>query len=98
MTITYDPHDPPLMECGHTANACDGEGLPVCVICFGIVDGAKTVVERPSLDGRTMICSYRHGRGGKVHEPTPSKWGAAFFEYRPDDEHDRFYCGCWGWD
>lgn len=22
----------------------------------------------------------------------------AFFEHRPDQDHDRYYCGCWGWD
>lgn len=31
---------------------------------------------------------------GKV----PSSLDLAFFEYKPNEEHDKFYCGCFGWD
>ena len=38
--------------------------------------------ERPSADG--------------VADDAPAR--LAFFEHRPDQPHDRYYCGCWGWD
>ena len=28
----------------------------------------------------------------------PSTDNLAFFEHRPSEPHDRYYCGCWGWD
>lgn len=103
---------PPMMSCGHAANGTTGDGEPVCIICAGIVEGARQVApEPPSLDGRTMRCSYDnlkagHGRGYK--EPAgssirPSDPAAAFFEYRGpgsrnEAEHDAYYCGCYGWD
>ena len=92
----------PLMACGHTANSTterDGVKIPVCVICAGIVDGYDVVVElMPSLEGRMALCGYKTRKDGSTHTPIPSAWGLAFFEYRPDQELDKFYCGCWGWD
>jgi len=87
--------DKPLMECGHTANAKDGDGNPVCVICIGINQGA-TVVERvrPSLVGRKARCGYYHTCGSE----RDSSFDLAFFEHKDDQEHDEFYCGCYGWD
>lgn len=92
----YDPASPPMMGCGHTANATlkgrDGEpDSPVCVICSGIVDGAHEIVETPSLDGREAECAYCKRR-------TPSRVGLAFFEHRPNLSVDRYYDGCKGWD
>lgn len=94
--------EPPLMACGHTANSTterNGVKIPTCFICAGIVDGYDVVVDmKPSLEGRMALCVDRHGRDGKGHTPVPSRWNMAFFEYRPDQEYDQFYCGCWGWD
>ena len=28
----------------------------------------------------------------------PSSSDLWFFEHRPDEEYDLYYCGCWGWD
>jgi hypothetical protein len=28
----------------------------------------------------------------------PSRFDLAFFKHKPDEEHDEFYCGCFGWD
>jgi hypothetical protein len=28
----------------------------------------------------------------------PSSESLAFFEAKPEEEYDRFYCGCYGWD
>jgi hypothetical protein len=85
-----------MMACGHTANSTRTDlnpPVPACVICSCIEQ-----VEAPDLTGRTMICAYKQGRNGKGHEPRPSDASEAFFEYRPSEPHDRYYCGCWGWD
>ena len=61
---TYDVKNPPMMGCGHAANATynspDGD-LPCCVICAGIVPGAYEVVDKPDLTGRKARCSYSSG-------------------------------------
>jgi len=111
---TYDPQNPPLMGCGHTANSTvkGKDGLPdrpACAICVCIVPGWDNPVEvKPSLDGRMARCGYDSRLRGGQHEgrnhnragesPTPSRWGLPFFEHRPDKDEDAFYCGCWGWD
>jgi hypothetical protein len=93
-----------MMKCGHAANSwlrlANGDKVPACVICAGIVDGAYEVAEsEPDLTGRLMRCGYTRRRDGSPHPgPVPSSTSAAFFEYKPDAEFDAFYCGCWGWD
>ena len=77
------------MQCGHTANAHQ-DGKPVCVICIGIDAGATIVAEKPDLTGRKAKCIC----GAEVD----SSYDLAFFEHRPDQEHDGYYCGCMGWD
>lgn len=42
-------------------------------------------------NGRTMLCDY-----GGNEQPSDPK--AAFFKSVPDGKHDRYYCGCYGWD
>ena len=92
MRAVLDPHDPnkPLMGCGHAANGRTNTGDPVCVICYGIVDGATEVVPSPNLEGRVARCSDCKGE-------VTSDLSLAFFEYRPDDSWDCYYCGCRGW-
>ena len=88
----YDVHNPPMMACGHAANALTTDGHPSCAICVGIHLGATVVAdEKPSLEGRTASCSY-------CRDTVPSKWGLPFFSYRADSSTDLFYCGCRGWD
>jgi hypothetical protein len=66
----------PLMKCGHTANAIDADGNPVCAICIGINPGATKIdTKKPSLDGRTARCS-------SCGRTTPSSYGLPFFEYQ----------------
>ncbi len=111
---------PPLMGCGHAANSTlerNGQKIPACVICAGIVEGYDRIVESPSLDGRFAICFHGrpHGKhrkmpnGGPIYGkgpngespldgPVVSDQDLPFFEYRPDEEYDMFFCGCWGWD
>jgi len=85
----------PMMKCGHAANSRDQYGNPTCVICVGIVAGAVVVAEdQPNLEGRMMICHYKPSG----HADCPSDTSGAFFEYRPNEATDTFYCGCKGWD
>lgn len=92
MKAILNPHDPdkPMMGCGHAANARTHTGDPVCVICYGIMAGATEVVPSPNLEGRVARCS-------DCKSEVPSGLALAFFEYRPDNDSDRFYCGCRGW-
>jgi hypothetical protein len=67
------------MQCGHTANARDDIGRPVCVICVGINPGAVNISAlRPDLTGRKARCSYYSYCGGEED----STYNLAFFEYR----------------
>ena len=55
--------------------------------------------EKKELKVRMAQCSDAGG-GGKYgcKGQVPSDPNLAFFEARPDQELDRFYCGCFGWD
>jgi hypothetical protein len=90
----------PLMKCGHTANAMsvskNGKREPCCVIC-GCYEVAET---KPDLTGRFAKCSYRNKRNGQPHtdkDIVPSSYDLPFFEYKPNEKYDEYYCGCWGW-
>lgn len=86
----------PIMTCGHAANAIRTAAygvkydppLPCCAIC-DCVDIAK---EQPDISGRNATCAYCG------HKAPSSAYRLAFFEHCPDKEHDRYYCGCRGWD
>jgi hypothetical protein len=82
----------PMMACGHSANAVDGEGRPVCVICAGLNAGAGVVAPEPDLCGRISRCAYC-----KKERTSGDREFMAFFEHRPKEEFDRYYCGCRGW-
>ena len=104
----------PVMKCGHAANAMGkpahytGEPMPACVICecFEIAE------EQPDLSKRKARCTY-YGKPTRKSEcdvcdksedrvchcerdSDPNK--LAFFEHKPNNEFDGFYCGCHGWD
>ena len=67
--------DKPMMQCGHAANATDGEGKPCCAICVGLDPGATIIAEKPSLEGREAQCPY-------CKKTVLSSWNLAFFEYK----------------
>jgi hypothetical protein len=76
------------MKCGHTTTAkLNPDNIPICPICM-----CHEIAEQPSLEGREAKCVY--GCGAK----RPSSFDLPFFQYRPDAEYDKFYCGCEGWD
>jgi hypothetical protein len=52
-----------LMKCGHSANARDEQGNPVCVICLGVGTGATEVApESPNLTGSKARCVCNCGK------------------------------------
>lgn len=83
-----------LMSCGHRSNSRkslgNGKFAPICVMC-GCTEVVREVREQEGLEGRKAKCQY-------CDFTRDSKWGLAFFEYRPELDHDCFYCGCRGWD
>lgn len=104
---------PPMLTCGHAANAVqtmpDGSRVPACAIC----DCNEVAQQQPDLTGRRMRCSYfgratstRNNEGPCRTMPSgapctceqPSSLSAAFFQQHPDEDFDEFYCGCWSWD
>jgi hypothetical protein len=83
--------------------------IPSCAIC-GCIELAP---EAPNLTGRIAKCAYRECRvnllrrrgssgygaiGGDGRSFAPSSPNLPFFEHKPDQPHDTFYCGCLGWD
>lgn len=104
---------PPLMACGHAANAVNAAtGAPSCAICVGLHPGAEVVAESPDLAGRVALCAYTNCRrtwqlkrdthygkfGADGRSFAPSSTSLPFFKHRPDQPHDEYFCGCWGWD
>ncbi len=100
-----------MMKCGHSANAeeinPDGSKSPYCLIC-----DCGEVADEPNLSGRMARCSCYGmivGRKNETWYPqmmngnrcgsiVPSSTDLPFFEYRPNFEFDKFYCGCQSWD
>lgn len=78
---------PPLLECGHAANATNSDGAPACAICIGIHPGAETVARvQIDLTGRQARCCDL--------SIVPSRFDLAFFEYRGEGSRvAREHCG-----
>jgi len=80
-----------LMKCGCRANAVDPDTQrPVCVIHLGLCAEAVMVAEAPNLEGRIAKCS-------DCSTIDKSSLSMPFFEHRPNQEMDQYYCGCRGW-
>lgn len=103
----------PMMKCGHAANASDGAGRRICLICPTAAGSRET---DPSVDltSRQAACSHTL-RTGYAHDSeavlrarargetprdglVPSHSGLPFFKSCPGEPVDTYYCGCWGWD
>jgi len=63
-----------ILECGHSANATDGNGQPACAIHSTAQGGTTFASAEFDLTGRQARC----GCGSLV----PSSTGLAFFQYR----------------
>lgn len=88
-----------LLKCGHVSNAerinDNGTKTPWCVIC-NCGEIVKTVEDNEGLKDRKAKCSHhKFGCDGGI---TDSKWNLPFFEYKPTELYDSYYCGCWGWE
>jgi len=84
-----------LMKCGHRAQGIDrSTNQPVCIICLGYNPGATEIeTDLPDLTNRMAKCIYSNCRN-----QVKSSFDLPFFEYRPNEKYDRYYCGCFGWD
>jgi len=49
-------------------------------------------------DTRHNRFSEKSGKVGDYLSEIESSWTLPFFEHCPDQEFDKFFCGCWGWD
>jgi hypothetical protein len=88
-----------LMACGHVSNATyyddkDKKDKPMCIICDDIISNARVVVHECmgdiGLEGRKAKCI----EGDSIVD---SKWDLPLFQYLPNREYDRYYCGCCSW-
>ena len=76
-----------IMKCGCSSFGITVNGVPGC----GVHACTEPMDTAPDLTNRRMRCSY----GGNEKPSNPK---AAFFEYCPSEDFDRYYCGCYGWD
>jgi hypothetical protein len=102
----------PIMKCGHAAQGKDGNGKWSCVICWPNPDASIVDDNPPVFVGRRARCSHYGQKVGRKNECVTCRNGdgrcqcevnsnptrLAFFESCPNEEYDRFYCGCFGWD
>lgn len=80
-----------MMKCGCAANGKCGD-KDICVAHYSLTPDGAIEVPAPDLSKRHAVCCY--GQHGKIF----SSVDLAFFEYRPNENFDRYYCGCYGWD
>lgn len=83
-----------LMKCNHVSNAWTDDNQPACVIC-NCTEVIRKCKGTEGLEGRKARCSDHKGGGERLAD---SKWELPFFEYKPNEKYDTYYCGCWGWD
>jgi hypothetical protein len=79
-----------IMACGHAPSGADKEGCPICAICVGITAKAE-------LRQTVSIPISRQAKCSHCGSYAPSVENLAFYQYKPNEEYDEFYCGCAGW-
>jgi len=94
-----------LMECGCRPMTRKGPGMePYCFTH----DCGDVMEDQPNLEGRMARCDYYGGKpsrnecdGCKGKDvcgcEMPSSIELAFFVHQPNEDFDRFYCGCHSW-
>jgi len=68
-----------IMECGHSANAINGDGKECCVICYPD-PASMTYIDMPDLDDRIAKCSM-------CGKEKPSNGNLPFFEWVGTGSH-----------
>lgn len=81
-----------LMACGCVNIAVTSDGKPACPIHDCLEIKREIVSPTEGLEGRKARCSYHCG------SESESKWTLPFFKYKPNEQYDEYYCGCFGWD
>jgi hypothetical protein len=79
------------MKCGCTALGTISTNHAPPVVGCGLHNCTEIADPPPDLTGRVAYCTY----GGN---PRPSSFSLAFFKHEPNQPHDHYYCGCFGWD
>jgi len=78
-----------LMACGHVAQGIM-DNSPACVICWPAA-GSLIVADKPPLEGRFAKCAYNNSNDRypekHKHEPIPSDYNLAFFEFRGEGSY-----------
>jgi hypothetical protein len=91
----WNSNTKPIMKCGHTANATttiDNETIHCCVICAGMTKENIILQDKqPDLKNRKAKCDY-------CKKTAKSNANLPFFEHKPEQKYDSYYCGCFGWD
>lgn len=72
-----------IMKCGCAPQGIS-EGRPIC-----IVHSEVNATDGVDLTGRRAFCVY-------CKKPVESSDSLPFFEYRPIEANDRYYCFCRG--
>lgn len=90
---------PLVLVCGCSPTTTTADGRPRCVIH----DCDEPAPVAPTLALRTARCRCFGQRRpwpktGRCDAERQSAHDLPFFQYRPTDERDAFYCGCQGWD
>jgi len=83
-----------LLECGCTPNSYLS-GKPVCAIHLQLTTGATKLVEEIPTELLTRMA--RCGYCGSEAASKDYK-NLAFFQYKPNQKTDNYYCGCRGFD
>jgi hypothetical protein len=80
-----------IMACGCAAQGTKTVGDQDVACC--VVHNCDIAADvQPDLTDRKAVCTY------SGHRPIDSRFNLAYFVYRPDQETDQYYCGCYGWD
>lgn len=80
-----------MMKCGCVAQGTVNLGPNRSMVPGCLIHSCIEEMPVPDLTGRTAKCAY----GGNE---VPSNPELPFFEYKPEEKHDKYYCGCFGWD
>lgn len=75
------------------ADPPDLTGRTARCVYYGTVSSGRSH-EGPCTRGQPCDCERPSTEG--INPDGPAR--LAFYEHKPDLPHDRYYCGCWGWD